>query len=426
MILKLHTHQAKTLQDLRAFTVGNGSFEFEPISHHEALQLIETTLRSFHYADLRKPDKGVVRAYLLKVTGLSRAQLTRRIAQFRDSGQVRDRRGRPGKPYPRRYTEADIRLLAETDRLHERLSGPAIRHICKRQYEQFGEARYQRLARISISHLYVLRRRRTYRRLIHAYQPTRSVKMPGIAARRKPRPEGRPGFLRIDTVHQGDLRELYGCEPIKGVYHLNAVDAVTQWEALFAVPALALRFVQPALEEMVLDTFPFEILGFHSDGGSEFINRATAALMARLQIDFTRSRPRHCNDNGLVESKNASIVRKQFGYGHIPVRFHADINRFTVGVLSEHLNFHRPCWYAEQKIDPKGRIRQHYDPNRLMTPYEKFRSLPEAESYLRPGVTLTQLEALSRKRNDNDSARRVLRERKKLFGPILASFQEES
>ena len=420
MILKLNTLRVRTLQDLRDFTAGNDSFDLEPVSRCDAYRFIEATYRQFDYPHLGKVDKGALKAYLGKATGLSRAQLTRLIAQCRETGTVRDRRGTPGQPYPPRYTPDDVILLAETDRLHENLSGPAIRHICRRQYQEFGDERYRRLASISVGHLYRLRKTRPYQRRNRRVQSTQAVRAPDIGERRRPQPDGRPGFLRIDTVHQGDLRDLWGCETIKGVFYLNVVDEVTQWEAVVAVPALTRQFVQPVLRLVLEQIFPFVILGLHADNGSEFVNRATAELLRELQVEFTRSRARHSNDNGLVESKNASVVRKQFGHGYIPVGFYEDINGFTAGVLAEHLNFHRPCWFPQETTDRKGRILRQYRPQDLMTPYEKFRSLPDAASFLRPGVTLEQLELQARRRSDNESAERLLRERKKLFEPILA------
>ena len=421
MILKLNTLRVRTLQDLRDFTTGNDSFDLEPVSRCDAYRFIEATYRQFDYPSLGKADKGALKAYLGKATGLSRAQLTRLIAQCRESGAVRDRRGTPGKPYRRHYTDEDIALLAETGRLHENLSGPAVRHICRRQLQQFGDERYQRLAFISVGHLYRLRRTAAYQRRNRRFQSTQAVKAPAIGERRRPQPDGRPGFLRIDTVHQGDLHGLWDCETVKGVYCLNVVDAVTQWESVVAVPALTRRFVQPVLRLVLSQTFPFEILGLHADNGSEFVNHATEELLRELEVEFTRSRARHSTDNGLVESKNAAVVRKQFGYGHIPVGFHEDINGFTAGVLAEHLNFHRPCWFPRETTDARGRVVRRYSPQDLMTPYEKFRSLPDAASFLRPGVTLEQLARQSRRLSDNDSAARLLRERKKLFEPILKS-----
>ena len=419
MILKFNTQRVQTLQDPRDFTAGNESFDLEPVSHHEGNRLIEQTLRKFRYEQLGKAGKGSVKAYLEKATGRSRAQITRLIAQHRASGQVRDRRGTPGKPYTPRYTAGDIRLLAETDRLHEGLSGPAVRHICQRQYEQFGESDYQRLAQISIAHLYRLRRSRAYQARQVEVKPTRPVKASTIGERRKPCPDGCPGYLRIDTVHQGDLRELWDRKPIKGVYYLNVVDEVTQWESVVTLPALDKRFVQPALEAILDRTFPFHILGFHSDNGSEFVNHATAKLLQERATDFTRSRARRSNDNGLVETKNAVVVRRQFGFGHIPVTFVSDLNHFTAGVLAEHLNFHRPCWFPQEHLDRRGRVVRRYPPDGMMTPYEKLCSIPEVESFLRPGITLRQLDRLARRRSDNQSAKRLLRERGKLFEPIL-------
>jgi len=418
--MTLTTPRVRTLQDLRDFTAGNDSFDLEPVSRCDAYRFIEATYKQFDYPHLGKADKGALKAYLGKATGLSRSQLTRLIGQCRKTGTLRDRRGTPGKPYPRRYTPEDVALLAETDRLHETLSGPAIRHICRRQYQGFGDQRYRRLASISVGHLYRLRKTPAYQRRNRRFRSTQSVKAPTIGERRRPQPDGRPGFLRIDTVHQGDLHGLWGCETVKGVYYLNGVDEVTQWEAVVAVPALTRRFVQPALRQVLEQTFPFEILGLHADNGSEFVNHATEKLLHELEVEFTRPRARHSNDNGLVEGKNASVVRKQFGHGHIPIDFYRDINGFTAGVLAEHLNFHRPCWFPREVIDGKGRIIRRYRPQDLMTPYEKLRSLPDAAAFLRPGVTLEQLEAQARRLSDNDSAARLLRERKKLFKPILA------
>ena len=91
-----------------------------------------------------------------------------------------------------------------------------------------------------------------------------------IGERRRPDPQGRPGHLRVDTVHQGDW------EGIKGVYHINAVDEVTQWEIVGATVQISEAGLIPVLETM-LRQFPFYIRGFHSDNGSEFINHTVAS-----------------------------------------------------------------------------------------------------------------------------------------------------
>ena len=416
--MKLDIQRARTPADLGAFASGAAAHDFEPASRAEAYDHIRAVLRRFPYERLNRADRGVVRAYLRKSTGFSRAQLTRLIAQYRDTGQLRDRR-RAAAPFARKYTDADIRLLADTDELHEDLSAPAIRHLCRRQYEVYGDRRYQRLAGISSSHLHNLRQRRLYRGRRLRVVKTRPAAR-AIGARRRPEPNGRPGHLRVDTVHQGDRLDRYGALRAPGLYFLNFVDQVTQWELVLCVPHLRMRFVRPALEA-ALERCPFPILGFHSDNGSEFVNRSVGGLLERLHIDFTRSRPRHSHDNGLVEGKNAAVVRRQFGHSHIDVGFAGALNRFAIDTLSTHLNLHRPCWFPEERFDDRGRRQVRYSPNRLLTPYEKLKSLPDAEAFLKPGLTIAALNRLERELSDNQSAERLLAERRRLFRAINAA-----
>ncbi|MEX2499899.1 MAG: hypothetical protein WD397_13600 [Wenzhouxiangellaceae bacterium] len=218
---------------------------------------------------------------MAKVTGLSRAQLTRLIGQFVKHGTISDRRGRRAKPFPRRYTEQDVRLLAEIDALHGTLSGPATRKLCERAYYRFAE------------------------------------------------------------------------------------------------------------------------------------------MLAKLHIQqFTKSRPRRTNDNALVESKNGSVVRKHLGYAHIPAGFAEAVNRFTQHRLSPYLNFHRPSFFPTERVDARGRVRKHYRYCDMMTPYEKLKSLPGAENYLKPGTTFKQLDAIAHAISDNEAARRLNQARSELFETI--------
>ncbi len=122
-----------------------------------------------------------------------------------------------------------------------------------------------------------------------------------------PRATGAPGFIRINSVHQGDL------DGIKGGI------TSTQWQMVATVQCLSEAFLLPVIEHL-LAQFPFELLGFHSDNGSESINARVAGVLEQLPIEFTRSRPRRSNDNGLAETKNGAVGRKEFGYSHIPQR----------------------------------------------------------------------------------------------------------
>ena len=295
-----------------------------------------------------KADKGLLRRFLAKATDLSRAQVTRLLRQYRTTGEVIDRRGAPRQPFPRRYTPTDIGRLAELDALHGTLSGPTTRKLCARAFHRFGDPRFERLAAISNGHLYNLRHSITYqRRRGTVPAPTRSVQI-AIGERRRPQPFGQPGHVRVDTVHQGDL------DGVKGLYHLNLVDEVTQFQFIGSVEHIQAACLKPVLEAL-LRAFPFILHGFHADNGSEFINRDVAALLEALHIDaFTKSRARRCTDNALVESKNGSVIRKHLGYGHIPSRYAERVHAFNQQFLSPYLNFHRPCFFPSEEVDARA------------------------------------------------------------------------
>ena len=408
--MTLHTQGLQTLAQVRAFVSGNESISFALTDRRAANAWMADTLRQFGYMRRNRPDKGVLRQYLLKVTGLSRAQVARCIAQFVEGGHIKDRRHAPAAPFVRRYTAEDIRLLAQVDALHGTLSGTTTRKLCERAFKVHGDARFERLAGISNGHLYNLRSHKTYLSVRGSFDKTRPTKA-NIGERRKPMSNGCPGYLRVDSVHQGDL------DGIKGVYLVNAVDEVTQFQAVCAVERISEAFLLPVLEAM-MDAFPFVIRGFHSDNGSEYINYQVAKLLEKLRIEQTKSRSRQTNDNALAESKNASTVRKYLGYSHIPQHFASQVNAFTTEALSPYLNFHRPCHFPTEFTDKKGRIRKRYRYQDMMTPYEKFRSLPEAQNHLKPEITLEKLDAIAAECSDNEAAKRLNEDRAKLFQSI--------
>ncbi len=381
----------------------------------QAYAFIADTLEGLGYPRLKKRDKGLARRYLAKVSGLSRQQLTRLIARFRAQGRLEDHRHKPpARPFAKRYTPADVLMLAELYALHGTLSGPATKKLCERAFRVFGDPRFERLAAISNGHLYNLRHSKTYQRQRVAIDKTRPTAV-NIGERRKPRPQGQPGYLRIDSVHQGDL------DGIKGLYLINAVDEVTQFQFVAAVERINGRFLLPLLERLIL-AFPFAILGFRADNGSEYINRQVAALLNRLHIqEFTKSRARRSNDNALVESKNGSVVRKQLGHAHIPGCHASQVNDFTLDILSPYLNFHRPCFFPEEAADGKGRITKRYRYENMMTPYDKLKSLPDAETFLNPGVSFQTLDSIALKQSDNETVRMLNQARKELFQSINAS-----
>ena len=409
MIVDIRTRRLRTIGQLRAFVEGNEAVDFEPKDRDEAYGFVRDTLERFGYRGLGKRDKGVVLRFLVAATGTSLKQMERLVRQWRQTGSIRDRRGgNRGRPFARTYTAADIRRLAEVDEAYEQMSGLATREVLRRLFEVFGEADYARLAGISNGHVYNLRASATYGAARTAWTKTKGPAV-SIGLRQAPEPEGRPGHVRVDTVHQGDR------DGVKGIYLINLVDEVTQFEFIGAAVGISERFLVPLLEGLLL-SFPFPILGFHADNGSEYINHRVAALLDKLRVErFTKSRARHSNDNALVEGKNANVVRKWFGHDHIPRRFAPEVNRFAQGTLSPFLNYHRPCLFASEYRDDNGRIRRKYLAGNVMTPYDRLRSMPDAERFLKPGIGFALLDAVATAETDLEAARRVQAERRELF-----------
>ncbi|HEY4964570.1 MAG TPA: transposase family protein [Candidatus Saccharimonadales bacterium] len=402
--------QLETLDQVRQFLEGSEAISFQIESKDARYHWLQHTLVKFRYLQLSKTDKGLITRYLRKMTGYSLAQVKRLIRQYRKTGRL-VRKQRISQGFQLKYTREDKLLLAGLDERHNTLSGPATKKLCERAYQVFGETDYQRLAGISIAHLYNLRKSKTYIGQRHQYEKINPVRSK-IGERRKPNSNGQPGFIRIDSVHQGDQ------DGVKGVYHINAVDEITQFEVVCTVEKISKHYLIPVLEQL-LDIFPFVIKGFHSDNGSEYINKQVAKLLEKLLIEFTKSRARHTNDNALAESKNASIVRKHLGYSHIPQKWAPLINEFNQSYLNPYINYHRPCFFAEVIVDKKGKERKRYPYDQMMTPYEKLKSLPNATSYLKPGTTFKQLDEIAHQISDNDAAERLQNAKTKLFQIIF-------
>jgi len=396
-----------SLVEMEAFLSASESVGFSGESRAAIYRWTESLLCHHEYGTQKRRAKGLIRAYMERMTGLSRAQCMRLIGQYRKTGRIAVNRGRR-RTFPRRYTVEDVALLARVDQAHERLSGPATQHILKREFEVYGKAEYERLAAISNGHLYNLRASPGYRQKVFHYEKTRPAKV-SIGERRKPAPEGVPGYVRIDTVHQGDGPNG------KGLYHINAVDEVTQWEVVATTPFISESYLLPVLDQL-LRRFPFAVKGFHSDNGSEFINRTVSRLLGKLLIEQTKSRARHCGDNGLVETKNAAIVRKHIGFGHIAPG-HADrVNQFHRDFLNPYVNFHRPSAQPEVEIDAKGRKRRLY--KQWLTPLEKLLSLEKPEQYLRHGRSLEALKRAAGALSDTEAALRLQRARDAMFADL--------
>ena len=400
--------QRLTLGEMREFVASSSSLRFSGSRREEIYGFVERTLQAQQYLRLSKKDKGVVRRYLAKISGRSLPQITRLIRCYRQSGAVKAPPPRRRHRFPRRYRPDDIALLAAVDAAHEGLSGPAVRHILEREYRVYGKREYQRLASISPSHIYNLRRTAGYRRH-HLHVTKTRARAVAIGERRRPDPGGRPGYLRVDTVHQGDT------ETRQGLYHINAVDTVTQWQVVGCCETISEAHLIPVLEA-ILHQFPFRVQGFHSDNGSEFLNHRVEKLLNKLLVgEFTKSRAHRSTDNALVEGKNGAVVRKHMGHEPIAAEHAAELQRFYTAYFNPYLNYHRPCGFARVEVADNGKRRRRYRLEDYRTPYEKLRSLDEWEAHLKEGISAGVLAQQARRLSDTECALRMQAVKRKLL-----------
>lgn len=399
MTIRMSNLDRLTLAEMEEFVTTSRQVTWSAVEPGSVYRVIERVLKAQNYRRLSKGQRGIVKRFLSKITALSRAQLTRLIQRWMDTRRV-ERKPARRPSFQRRYTDADIASLAEVDAAHEDLSGPAVRHLCHRAWAVFGNQRFERLAGISASHIYNLRRSAAYRKIRVRVQHTQGSQV-SIGERRQPDPKGRPGYLRVDTVHQG----LHDGKA--GVYHLNAVDTVTQWQVVGGTETISERHLIPVLEAM-LHQFPFRMLGFHCDNGSEFLNHTVVKLLNKLLVEeFTKSRAYRTTDNALVEGKNGAVVRKQIGYGPIGAEHAEAFQKFYTAYLNPYLNFHRPCGYATVANNARGKRKRSYRHQDYRTPYQKLTSLEKWTETLKPGITAGTLRRQAEARSDTEAARRM-------------------
>jgi transposase InsO family protein len=417
MVINMDETRLRTIEQLEEFLRATPQVAFTAhkdgvVGDEQRYAHISRVLSRFDYPHRKKRERGVVLAYLRHTSGYGRAQITRLVERWSANRAAQCPLVKlyrpPAAPFARKYNALDVELLVEMDRAHEDVCGPAVAHLLQRAYVVYGDRRYERLAQLSVSHLYNLRNRADYQAQRVRFTSTRAV-CNSIGQRKAPRPSGRAGYVRIDTVHQGDL------DGVKGVYHITCVDEVSQWQVQACVQGISEAFLLPVLA-LVMEQFPFEIKGFHSDNGSEFINGRVAKLLEKLLVEQTKSRSRHSNDNALAESKNASVVRKHMGYSHIPQKFARPINAFYQEVFNPWLNLHRPCMFASEKISPKGKVVKRYRHDDVKTPLECLTRLcAKGLAELRQGVTLKDLQTRAEAQTDLAAAQAMQRAKAALF-----------
>ena len=95
------------------------------------------------------------------------------------------------------------------------------------------------------------------------------------------------------------------------------------------------------------------------------------------------------------------------------------MNEFNKQYLTPYINFHRPCFFPEVITDAKGKERKKYHYENMMTPYEKLKSLPDWEQYLKGGTPPHALESKAESMSDNEAAEQLQFARELLFKTIF-------
>ncbi len=419
MVINMNETRLCTIEQVKQFLGASAEIDFS--AHGGDLERyahISDVLKRFDYPRCSKHERGVLLRYLQHTSGYSRAQVNRLVQQWHTNRLAKlplaKRYKAPAAPFARKYTPLDIERLVEMDKAHEDVCGPAIIHLLKRAFHDYGDVRYERLATLSSSHLYNLRRSAGYQYLRVSFTKTHPV-CNSIGVRKAPYPNGRAGFVRIDSVHQGDQ------DGMKGVYHITCVDSISQWQVEACVQGISEAFLLPVLE-LVMEQFPFVIEGFHSDNGSEYINHKVAKMLEKLRIEQTKSRSRQSNDNALAESKNASVVRKHMGYSHIPQKYAQPINTFYQEVFNPWLNLHRPCMFATSKVNGKGKVVKVYKHADVKTPLEALAKLNKLDLVrFKTDSMLADLLAQARQQTDLAAAQDMQQAKNELF----ASFAKQ-
>ena len=407
----------RTIEQLEDFLSASGSVAFTAAGNDgERYAHISRVLLRFDYPGRSKRERGIVLRYLQHTSGYSRAQVTRLVAGWQrnrlSAVPLKKNYRPPAQPFARHYTPADVALLVEMDKAHEDVCGPAIACLLHRAYHDYGDARYVRLAQLSVSHLYNLRKSSGYQALRTVFTKTHPA-CNSIGVRKAPAPEGRAGFVRIDSVHQGDQ------DGMKGVYHITCVDAVSQWQVEACVERISEAYLLPVLAQVIAQ-FPFVVAGFHSDNGSEYVNSKVAKLLEKLRIEQNKSRSRQSNDNALAESKNASVVRKHMGYDHIPQKYARPINSFYQETFNPWLNLHRPCLFPTSIENAKGKVVKRYRHEDVKTPLDCLALLNTQDLVtFREGITLTALQAQASAQTDLAAAQAMQQAKRELFATFV-------
>lgn len=406
MNIIMNTNRIVSIEDIEKFLKGSDKLDFSIKTRRKRYHFIVEILVKLKYNQLKKKDKGLVKKYLKKITNYSDCQLKRLIKLWKKGKLLPSLIFKERHKFPCIYGPTEIELLAQADEALNYPNGNSLKESLEREYSIFKNEKFKLISQISVSHIYNIRNNSLqYQSQTMHYTKTNSVSTP-IGERKKPDNQGKPGYLRVDSVHQGDF------ERVKGVYHINLVDEVTQWEIVCCVPVISEKYLIPALENAI-EQFPFKIINFHTDNGSEYINYQVKDMLNKLIVKHTKSRSRKSNDQALVEGKNGSVIRKHMGRNHIPKKYADEIDKFYQKYFNVFLNYHRVCSFATDHVDKRGKICKKYET--YLTPYDKLKLLRNSKKYLKDNISFEKLDEIAYVKSDIEFAKKVKKEKIKLF-----------
>lgn len=179
--------------------------------------------------------------------------------------------------------------------------------------------------------------------------------------------EQQPGFVEADLVaHCGTT--LLG----DFVWSLTLTDIYSGWTENRAIWNKGAEGVVRQIHQ-IEKSLPFEILGFDSDNGSEFLNYHLIRYFSNRSkpVQFTRSRPYHKDDNAHVEQKNWTHVRQLFGYYRIECKsLVTKMNNLYMHECSLLHNYFYPAMKLTNKCRIQSKIKKQHD--KPLTPYQRL------------------------------------------------------
>lgn len=381
----MKTQPPKTIKAVEAFINYDAQHHNKYFlkTQEDRYKFIKQTTWKLFYVRRNKKDKSKVINFLSLITDYEPHYLKRLIHKSL-KGKLNKKIYPQRNKFYKKYSSIDILLLAELDLLFKYPNGISLAQMCKLEFTYHGNNDFRTLHNISKSQIYNLRKEPRYKQLALIFTHTKKSKVM-IVKRSKPKPNNTPGYIRVDSVHYGDNGEDKGC------FFINLCDEVTQYEFVICVTSLLEENVIPAIVS-ALDFFPFKIIHFHSDNGSEFINHHLAELLNARLITQTKSRARRSTDNGLIESKNAHVVRKYFGHCFISSKHCDKINVFLKDYFYTFINFYRVCLFPTKMVNNNGKVTIKYKQDDATTPFIKLKSIDPNGICLKDGGSYKRLE----------------------------------